>query len=215
MGAIENRHEGTVSKWDDARGFGYITPVGGGREVFAHISAWPRGSGRPDLGDFVTFTTERAPDGRTRAGSVRRPYERVHRSAASADVGGAAYIAVAGFVALYVLVGSYWPVSPWMAVFYAVASVITFIAYARDKAAARAGRWRTSENVLHLLGLAGGWPGAIFAQRRLHHKNRKASFQGMFWVTVVVNAAAFVVVVSPRFVAGATKIFESVVALQA
>ena len=33
------RIEGTLTKWNDDRGFGFITPTQGEPEVFAHISA--------------------------------------------------------------------------------------------------------------------------------------------------------------------------------
>ena len=74
---------------------------------------------------------------------------------------------------------------------YALMSFVTFAAYALDKAAAMSGRWRISERTLHVLGLLGGWPGALLAQQKLRHKTRKASFQAAFWLTVVVNGAFF------------------------
>lgn len=73
---------------------------------------------------------------------------------------------------------------------YVVASVITFLAYAQDKSAAQHNRWRTKENTLHSLALVGGWPGALLAQKLLRHKSSKASFQRVFWVTVLVNVLA-------------------------
>lgn len=73
---------------------------------------------------------------------------------------------------------------------YAIASVITFLAYAQDKHAAQHNRWRTKENTLHSLALVGGWPGALLAQKLLRHKSSKASFQRVFWATVVVNVVA-------------------------
>ena len=73
---------------------------------------------------------------------------------------------------------------------YVVASVITFLAYAQDKSAAQHNRWRTKENTLHSLALVGGWPGALLAQKLLRHKSSKASFQRVFWATVVVNVVA-------------------------
>ena len=66
-----------------------------------------------------------------------------------------------------------------------------------DKAAAQAGRWRTSEATLHLLALAGGWPGALLAQHWLRHKSAKRAFRAVFWVTVVLNVTGLVVVCSP------------------
>ena len=74
--------------------------------------------------------------------------------------------------------------------FYAVCSALTFMAYAFDKSAARAGRWRTSEQTLHLLALAGGWPGALMAQQLLRHKTAKPDFVAMFWLTVMLHSAA-------------------------
>jgi uncharacterized membrane protein YsdA (DUF1294 family) len=66
------------------------------------------------------------------------------------------------------------------------------VAYAIDKSAAVSGRWRTPEQTLHLFSLAGGWPGALLAQQVLRHKTSKESFIAAFWLTVLLNAAAFV-----------------------
>jgi uncharacterized membrane protein YsdA (DUF1294 family)/cold shock CspA family protein len=183
--------EGVLVSWDDERGFGYIQPEAGGHRVFAHIHAWPRGAARPKEGDFVTFDVELAPDGRTRTRSVRRPFEVLPSQ--TSKHGSEAYFAILGFIGLYALVSTYWPVSPWIGAVYVVLSLACFVLYARDKAAARVGTWRTSENTLQIVALIGGWPGAILAQQILHHKNRKESFQAMFWTTVVVNCVAFVV----------------------
>jgi uncharacterized membrane protein YsdA (DUF1294 family) len=73
---------------------------------------------------------------------------------------------------------------------YGVVSILTFLIYWFDKSAARQGQWRTKESSLLLLGLAGGWPGAVVAQRVLRHKSRKQSFQMAFWGTVVMNSVA-------------------------
>ena len=75
------------------------------------------------------------------------------------------------------------------AALYAVASAVCFIAYARDKSAARHGRRRTPERTLLLLGLAGGWPGGLAAQQLLRHKSSKTSFLLKFWLTVLVHLA--------------------------
>jgi uncharacterized membrane protein YsdA (DUF1294 family)/cold shock CspA family protein len=191
------RQEGVLTAWDDVRAFGYIAPASGGERVFAHIRAWPREAARPKLGDVLTFELELAPDGRTRARAVRRPFEVTHRARSGLPAGAEGYFVLLGFVALYVVVGSYWPVSPLIGLLYVVASAATFGVYAFDKTAARAGGWRTRESTLHLLAAVGGWPGAIVAQRLLHHKNRKASFQAVFRATVVVNIAAFLLLSAP------------------
>ena len=80
---------------------------------------------------------------------------------------------------------------PWIvAAVYVAASVVAFIAYALDKSAARRGGRRVPETTLLVLGLAGGWPGALVAQQVLRHKTRKLSFRFAFWLTVIVNCAA-------------------------
>ena len=70
---------------------------------------------------------------------------------------------------------------------YLAVSFITFIVYALDKFAAKAGRWRTPERTLHILALIGGWPGALLARQKLRHKSQKQSFRSVFWLTVAVN----------------------------
>ncbi|NCF16066.1 MAG: DUF1294 domain-containing protein [Gammaproteobacteria bacterium] len=53
-------------------------------------------------------------------------------------------------------------------------------------------RWRTKEATLQLIGLVGGWPGALIAQESLRHKSRKMSFQVVFAISVVLNGVALV-----------------------
>ncbi len=81
---------------------------------------------------------------------------------------------------------------PFLFLFYYIAiSIVTFIIYALDKSAAREGRWRTQESILHILSLVGGWPGAIAAQQKLRHKSQKQSFRFVFWITALLNSCAF------------------------
>ena len=82
----------------------------------------------------------------------------------------------------------------WLAL-YSCASVITFGVYAGDKMAAQNASGRTSEKTLHLLSLAGGWPGALIAQVVLRHKTRKQSFLITYWFTVIINCIALAVIV--------------------
>jgi uncharacterized membrane protein YsdA (DUF1294 family) len=70
---------------------------------------------------------------------------------------------------------------------YTALSLITFALYAFDKSAARRGRWRIPEYLLHLLALLGGWPGALAVQQVIRHKSRKLRFQVVFWLTVAIN----------------------------
>lgn len=80
-------------------------------------------------------------------------------------------------------------IAPAVAIGYGALSCIAFLLYRNDKNAAQAGGMRTRERTLHLIGLLGGWPGALIAQDRFRHKTRKASFQFVFWATVAINCA--------------------------
>ena len=90
-----------------------------------------------------------------------------------------------------------WRVPVAVGLAYLALSALTFAVYAADKAAARANRWRISERTLHLLSLAGGWPGALAAQEWLRHKSIKPGFRAVFWATVALNVAAFLMLCSP------------------
>jgi uncharacterized membrane protein YsdA (DUF1294 family) len=82
-------------------------------------------------------------------------------------------------------------------IIYLVFSAVTFVLYFFDKTAAKRGAWRTRESTLHLLSLAGGWPGALIAQNSLRHKTRKQPFRAIFWATAALNCAAFIWLFTP------------------
>ena len=107
-------------------------------------------------------------------------------------------LAVAGLFVLFVSAAVFTGKLPIaVLVFYLAASAVAFAAYAVDKSAARRGASRTRESTLHLLGVIGGWPGALVAQQVLRHKSQKRSFKAMFWLTAVLNSAALVWLFSP------------------
>ena len=68
-----------------------------------------------------------------------------------------------------------------------VVSFVTFLTFRHDKRRAQSGGWRVSEGTLHFMGLAGGWPGALLAQRRYRHKSSKFTFQAVFWLVVLLH----------------------------
>ena len=177
------RHEGKITKWNDERGFGFITPRGGGDRVFVHIKAFSNRHRRPLDGEIVTYEVASDDRGRKRAEHVAF----LGDSSIPAQGGGLSFtisVLFLMFVAVSVLLGQL----PFVVLgIYLVASAVSFWVYAHDKAAAKRAEWRTRENTLHVLSLLGGWPGALVAQRWLRHKSKKLSFQIGFWVTVVVN----------------------------
>ena len=101
------------------------------------------------------------------------------------------YLPLLLFLALYAYAALARGLPSAVGLAYVLASAVCFALYARDKAAARRGDLRTPERDLLLLGLAGGWPGALLAQRWLRHKTVKLPFRTLFWLTVGVNLAGF------------------------
>lgn len=183
------RLQGRLSQWDDDKGFGFVTPNGGGDRAFVHIKAFERAGRRPVDGDILTYATARDAQGRLQAIAIRfatatmRPAAAPRRGWFGPVFAGAFALALAGLIAtgrLPLHVGT----------LYGVMSVVTLIVYGVDKQAAAADRWRTPEVHLHLLALLGGWPGALLAQRWFRHKSSKAEFQRVFRAIVVINLLA-------------------------
>lgn len=63
---------GILRTWHDDRGFGFIAPAGGGRELFVHISAFPRDGTRPAVGETLGYELGRGKDGKPAALRVTR-----------------------------------------------------------------------------------------------------------------------------------------------
>ena len=190
------RTKGTITTWNDEKGFGFITPGTGGKRVFVHIKAFGNRNRRPEVNQLVTYAL--SSDGKGRPCAIKatlagdRLPERVKRSNDSPLVIVATFFLV--IVGVAVLTSK---IPPLVLGLYMAASLVTFIMYAVDKSAARKGAWRTQESTLHLLSLAGGWPGALVAQQKLRHKSKKQSFRSVFWLTVLLNCGIFVWLLTP------------------
>jgi uncharacterized membrane protein YsdA (DUF1294 family)/cold shock CspA family protein len=196
LGKIGMRYQGKITNWKDDQGFGFITPNGGGNQIFVHIKSFANRQRRPIENEIVTYELKTDNKGRAQAESVAFVGERLP-SATSSGRSNASPILTAAFL-IFVAGSAFAGKLPFAVLeLYFVASTVTFIAYALDKSAARNDRWRTQESTLHLFALVGGWPGAIAAQRLLRHKSKKQSFQIMFWATVVLNCSALGWLFSP------------------
>ena len=183
------RYQGKITDWNDDKGFGFITPNGGDQCVFVHVKSFSNRQQRPVGNEIVAYELAHDARGRPQAERVAFVGKR-GASASPSGQGNAPLVLTAAF--LVFVAGSVFagrlPIA--VAGLYLVASLVTFIAYALDKSAARNDQWRTRESTLHLFALAGGWPGALAAQRLLRHKSRKHAFQFVFRITVVLNCCA-------------------------
>ena len=195
------RFDGNLKTWNDERGFGFIQPTNGGQEVFVHIKSFPSGYGRPALNLNVTFEVEQTADGKKRAKNVLlvRPARASHHAnnKMSTQWEKSSIFALVSFALLYLTVTLVWSTPGLLALGYLGMSLICGLFYAHDKSAAQTNEWRTSEGTLLMLGLVGGWPGAIVAQQMFRHKTSKVSFRVAFWLTVMVNVGAFLAFTTP------------------
>ncbi len=190
------RYQGRITTWTDDKGFGFITPNGGGEKVFVHISSFSNRQRRPKGNELVTYELKVDGKGRAQANTVAFVGETPTPSAppGRSNIPPLFAVCFLAFVVGAVIAGRL-PVV--VLALYLVASLVAFFAYAFDKSAALRNQWRTQESTLHLFALLGGWPGALAAQRLLRHKSAKASFQATFWATVVLNCGALGWLFSP------------------
>jgi uncharacterized membrane protein YsdA (DUF1294 family)/cold shock CspA family protein len=183
------RKKGRIATWNDDKGYGFVAPLDGGKRIFIYAKAFSNRNRRPQIDEVVTYSIAKDKQGRpcaanaTLAGDKRK--EKSAQQASTTHVVFATGFLVA--IALSVVLGGL----PFIVLAaYGAASLITFLAYAIDKSAAKRRAWRTPENTLLLLGLVGGWPGSLIAREVLRHKSKKSSFRVQLWVTVLMNCAA-------------------------
>jgi uncharacterized membrane protein YsdA (DUF1294 family)/cold shock CspA family protein len=186
------RVKGKITDWNDVRGFGFVSALKGGERAFVHVSAFPTGSRRPTEGEFVSYTLGTDARGRLCATEVNFVVQQAKRSvpgnqkSISLLIASCVSAAFFGVVALLAIGGRLW----WPVVFaYIVTSIAAFYVYKLDKEAAQVSARRTSEAGLIVLGLIGGWPGALIAQHRFRHKTKKIAFRVEYWLSVLLNVA--------------------------
>lgn len=80
-----------------------------------------------------------------------------------------------------------WHIASCVAWLYVTTSCLCLVLYAIDKHRAVQARRRIRERTLLGVGLIGGWPGALLAQRLWRHKTAKRSFRGLFRASIAVN----------------------------
>lgn len=180
------RYQGKITNWKDDQGFGFVTQNGGGEKAFVHIKSFSVHSRRPTDGDLITYELITDEKRRLRADNIRFVEKQPNSSAQhkSKPFSTIFTVAFCCFLIFLVFIGKL----PFTVLgIYFAASLIAFLSYAIDKSAAQNNNWRTQERTLHLFGLIGGWPGALFAQKTLHHKSKKQEFQTVFWTTVIIN----------------------------
>lgn len=192
------KYKGKIVQWNDEKGFGFVQPMVDSQRVFFHISALTQRGRRPANGDLVIYTVENDKQNKLRVKHMSFTGKEARKNSGSrvrllpvmiaiGVIGGLAAMAATNDVPIVV------------PALYGVASLLAFAFYAKDKSAAKRGKWRTPESHLHLINLFGGWPGGLMAQTHLRHKSSKTSFLVVFWITVLVNVLALACYLEPSF----------------
>lgn len=223
---MHNRQQGTVKKWQDDKGFGFIETEAG-ESVFFHVSEF-RAQRRPDVGEQVVFSIGQDAEGRKQAKQVQelgfiqkkmaqknqqirqRNAKRSHQANFEAGQKKRLFLGV-GFYGVLILLAATNKLSWLVVVWYAALGIITYGIYAKDKAAAQSGDWRTPESTLHLLSALGGWVGAMVAQTYLRHKSQKPEFRVTYYLTVVINMAVLLFLLAGGGLAFLQGLLESLV----
>ncbi len=208
---MTNRQQGYISKWQDDKGFGFIETQNS-ESVFLHISEF-KAPHRPKVGDEVVFTIEQDNQGRLQAKQVQelafvqqqmsdknsqirqRNAQKSQRADFEDGQKKRLFLGIGfyGVLTLLAVMGDLsWLVVGW----YAVLGIVTYLTYAKDKAAAQNNEWRTPEMTLHIMSALGGWVGALVAQTYLRHKSQKPDFRLGYYLTVVINLAGLLFVMA-------------------
>lgn len=193
------RYQGKVTDWKDDKGFGFVTPNGGGPKVFVHIKSFSNRKRRPVGNELVTYELRSDTRGRPQGVNIAFVGDRSSSPPRTTAPGPGPVALSFAFLFLVFVAGAVVAGKlPFPVLFaYLTGSCVTYLAYTFDKAAALQGKWRTSERALHFLSLIGGWPGALLAQATLRHKTQKQSFRLTYWATVVLNCTALAWLLSP------------------
>jgi cold shock CspA family protein len=85
-------HQGQLTTWKDDRGFGFVKPDDGSKEVFLHISVLKGASRRPIVGDTIHYEKATEANGKIRAskasiqGVLNQPKDSKQRSRSSSQI---------------------------------------------------------------------------------------------------------------------------------
>ena len=204
--------KGVLRSWNDDKGFGFIRADN--KDFFVHISS-VRGERRPLQGEAVYFVGGKDEKGRLRAQHMRsaelsidrpairrkpsnhantsaaKPSKPTHRQRQQTPASLKRTLSLMVILCAAPAIGAWQAFANnavfWPLLVYFSMSLLSIWQYSRDKHNAQTGAWRIPEKQLHTVELLGGWPGALLAQQLLRHKTKKASYQGVFWLIVLVH----------------------------
>jgi uncharacterized membrane protein YsdA (DUF1294 family)/cold shock CspA family protein len=169
---------GKIVAWDGKRGFGWLECEG--ERLFVHLREFKGTEIEPGLGVEFPFVVGTDVQGRPCAKGV-------DACLINGRVNFRGWFLLAALMFWPVAGMTHLPVAWWLPLLQmAIFSAVTYKLYAYDKRQAILYAWRVPQTIMHLGELAGGWPGAFIAQKRLRHKSSKKSYQSIFWGIILI-----------------------------
>jgi len=202
------REKGKIVKWNDDKGYGFILPDNSQKNIFVHIKSFTDRNVRPKENQVVTYNTiqdnrngkksatrvSRSTDNplKSRININKKIKKETRKDASSHNISIVSIISIVAFsIYLFLFTFVEEKLSPSVIIVHISMGIITYFAYAIDKNKAKHNEYRISEKALLILSLLGGVIGALIAQKKLRHKNKKLSFLIPFWVSVFINIIWF------------------------
>ena len=195
--------DGKLVKWNDEKGFGFVRPETGEKDLFLHISAiknYRKGlSRRPATGDIVHYQqiSRAEAEGQRRISAAL--VVGINNGIFGVDAEPGPWWSTLG---LKLLAGApillsfhvIWRTgNPIPLVSYIFMSALSSLYYAADKRRALLHKWRVPEVYLHCFELLGGWPGALLSQQAFRHKKNKGDYQRVFWEIVTLHGIIWLI----------------------
>ena len=194
-------YEGIIKSWLNDKGFGFIQPNEGGKDIFIHIRDLKHENYQPIVGDKIIYKISSDKNGKLRASDAFIKGQRINNKekpikktkTIQLNLLPRLILAIIPFILSGILIKQHNIYTPLFA--YLFFSPLTFLFYAYDKSMALKDKWRISEATLHLLELVGGWPAALITQYTIRHKNKKQSFQITFWLIIILHLATLISII--------------------
>lgn len=186
------RYQGTITEWNDDRGFGFVTTNGTGERYFFHVSDLQGSALRPVLGKVLTYEVAARSGKKTAAVKLRYPGVNPRPEPQRGRPWGwtpDTFIA-AGHLAIPAWLVANGKLPALLIAIIVGMSCIAFVMYNVDKRRAERDARRIPERDLQFVGLAGGWLGALTAQKLFRHKTTKPSYVHAFRFNGVLGLAA-------------------------
>ncbi|QDZ12232.1 DUF1294 domain-containing protein [Devosia ginsengisoli] len=193
------RRSGELVQWNNKGGYGFVRDDAG-RDYYVHISK-VAGGNRPRIGDQLSFEIASGRKGRPSAIDVSITATTSAPQATLRDVKQAPdnvsrfklglRTAAATLMTLLILgaIGSE-RAPQWIGLLYAAMGAGSALLYRFDKLYALTGKYRVSENNLHVVDMAFGIIGGLAAQEVYRHKTVKPRFVATTWAIALVHTLA-------------------------